>query len=54
MLNGILLLESSQVIAAQAGTKWMSKEEAAGNIYQAYPKSVEQILGEMRFAPILT
>ncbi|CAM9611039.1 unnamed protein product [Ectocarpus sp. 6 AP-2014] len=32
------------VVAAQRGTKWLTKEEAAGNVYQSWMKSVVQLL----------
>eukprot|EP00903_Cladosiphon_okamuranus_P015051 g13924.t1 len=34
------------VITLQQGDKWMEQQEAAGNVYQKWPQSVVQILGE--------
>eukprot|EP00903_Cladosiphon_okamuranus_P015049 g13922.t1 len=34
------------VITLQQGTKWVTQQEAAGNLYQEFPTSVVQILGE--------
>lgn len=36
-----------QVIAFQEGSKWIVQQEAAGNIYQSFPRSVVDILGEI-------
>ncbi|CAM9562395.1 unnamed protein product, partial [Ectocarpus sp. 12 AP-2014] len=42
------------VVAAQRGTKWITKEEAAGNVYQSWIKSVVQLLGEKSISTLGT
>ena len=35
-----------QVVTFKEGSKWIIQEEAAGNIYQSWPRSVIEVLGK--------
>ena len=37
-----------QVITFQEGSKWIVQQEAAGNVYQSFPRTVVDVLGETR------